>query len=320
MLPPSETTRKRHGPPKIIPPASERWIAAGEVGSAEQLMALAHALEHEAGRRYRELATRMRARNEEALAQLFAFLANIEDKHAAEVDARAEALIGHPPDPTAVQWELPENFDEEDARSADLSPYRALAIAVRNEERAFAFYSYVAAHATTPDLRRTAERFAMDELEHASLLRRERRKAWRTQAAPLARPEPLPKTVEALLVEAASMERATATAHRALAARLRRTGTVEAADLFESAGEDEATLAHTLIARLPHGAAILERRLRAESVRDGLMLLEHAFEFYTQIAERAEEETVLLEAQALAEHALRRLGYLHGALNAAPLE
>jgi len=320
MLPPSETTRKGRAPTKIIPPASERWVAAGKVRSAEQLMALAHALEHEAAHRYRELAMRMRAQNEEALATLFTFLANIEDKHAAEVDARSVALIGHTPAPVPVPAELPEHFDEEEARNPSLSPYRALAIAVLDEEQAFGFYSYIAAHAETPELRRTAERFAMAELEHASLLRRERRKAWRAQATPPARPRPLPKTVDELLVEAVPMERGAAAAHRVLAVRLRRTGTTEAADLFEYAAEDEASLAQTLIARLPHAAAIPEQHLRAESARDGLTLLEHAFEYYTQIAEQTEEESVLHEAQALSEHALRRLAYLHGMLNTALVE
>jgi len=117
------------------------------VTSAEELLAIAHVLEKEAAARYRELAERMRLRGEERLAGLFAFLGRIEEKHADQVDRRSEAILGKVPDPAIVRWELPENFDEEEARSAMLTPYRALAIAVRNEERAFAFYSYVAASA-----------------------------------------------------------------------------------------------------------------------------------------------------------------------------
>jgi rubrerythrin len=304
MLPP-----RRFVPPRIVLP--------GEVASAEQLMAIAHGLEREAARRYRELATRMRQQGDDALAKLFAVLATIEDKHAGDVGARAVGLLGHAPDPKAVEWDLPENFDEEDARGAGLSPYRALAIAVRNEERAFAFYSYIAAYGT-PELQRTAEHLAKDELAHASLLRHERRKAWRAQAVLVAPPDPPPETMEMLLAEAVAMERAAAAAHRALAAHLRATRSREAGGLFAAAADDEDDLARTLAARLPPGAAPPERISCAGSIRDGLKLLEFAFERYAQIAERTTVEPVLLEAQTLTERALRRLAHVHGALGCGP--
>lgn len=290
-------------------------LPAGQVTSAEQLMAIAHGMEREAARRYRELAVRMRLRGEDALAGIFSFLADIEDKHAAQVEARSVGLTGHPPDPATVGWDLPDDFPEEEARSASLSPYRALAIAVRNEERAFAFYSYIAAYAT-PELRRVAEQLANDELEHASLLRRERRKAWRAQGASVVPLEPQPETVEMLLAEAVPMERAAAAVHRALAAHLRATGNPEVASLFDAAANDEADLAGTLADRLPAGEAPAPRMPAAGSVRDGLRLLEDAFERYARIAERATVEAVMLEAQALVERALRRLALVHGALDA----
>ena len=37
------------------------------------------------------------------------------------------SVIGKAVDPTKIRWELPENFDEEEARSLLLTPYRALA-------------------------------------------------------------------------------------------------------------------------------------------------------------------------------------------------
>ena len=300
---------RRFALPKILPP--------GDVASTEQLMAIASGLEHEAGQRYRDLALRMRLRSEAALADLFLFLANIEEKHAAEVDARAVALIGHVPHQAALAWELPENFDEEDARSAGLSPYRALSIAVRNEERAFAFYSYIAAYAAAPELQRAAEHLAVDELAHASFLRRERRKAWRAETAPVARFSPLPEAVETLLAEVVPMEWAAAKAHRALAVHLRTTERPETAGLFDSAADDEEDLARTLSHRLPPATAYSEYELHADSVRNGIKLLEFAFDRYSQIAERATVESVMLEAQALTERALRRLALVDGALDAA---
>jgi rubrerythrin len=299
-------------PLKITPP--------GEVTSAEHLMAIAHALEREAARRYRELAARMHSQGEAALAALFAFLAEIEDKHVAQVEARATEITGHMPDAAQMAWDVPENFDEEEARSAALSPYRALAIAVRNEERTFVFYSYVAASAATPALQRLAEQFALEELGHASLLRRERRKAWpgRNVSSPphVSRP---PESVEQLMTMAAQAERSASAAHRALATRMAALEGPAVAALFDYAADEEDKVDRALTARLPHATTLPLQSMRARSVRDGLQILEDAFERYADIAEKATDEATLLEAQSLAELALRRLAYVHGALGAGTL-
>ena len=54
-------------------------------------------------------------------------------------------------------------------------------MAVRNEERAFAFWSYVAAHAEVAEVRQAAETMAHEELGHVSILRRERRNAFHAE-------------------------------------------------------------------------------------------------------------------------------------------
>jgi rubrerythrin len=51
-------------------------------------------------------------------------------------------------------------------------------MAVRNEERAFAFWSYVAAFAKDPEIKKAAEAMASEELGHVAALRRERRRAY----------------------------------------------------------------------------------------------------------------------------------------------
>ena len=53
-------------------------------------------------------------------------------------------------------WPIPDTFDaspDEIAQSKLLTPYRALASAVRHEERAFAFWTYVAAHADKTEVK-----------------------------------------------------------------------------------------------------------------------------------------------------------------------
>ena len=52
------------------------------------------------------------------------------------------------------------------------TPYRALAMAVRNEERAFAFWSYVAAYSEDSEIKKAAEAMAREELGHVSTLRK----------------------------------------------------------------------------------------------------------------------------------------------------
>jgi rubrerythrin len=294
-------------------------IAPPQVASIEHLMAIACGMEREAGRRYREVALRMRLKGEEELDALFTFLSKTEDEYAADIDARAVTFFGQASDPAALGWHPFEQFDEEDAHSAGLSAYRALAIAVRNKERAFEFYSYIAAYAQAPDLQRLAEQFAMDELAHAGLLRRERRKAWRARVASFACADPYPETIETLLAQAASAEQSAATAHRTLAARLRATQRSAAASLFDTAADDEDDLARTLVHRLPPGTTYPEHPDEAESVRDGLKLLEVSFERYAWVTEHSTEEAVMLEAQALSERALRRLAHVRGGLDASML-
>jgi len=294
---------------------------AGRIASPDELLAIAHAMELEAGRRYRELANHMRRQGQEQLVTLFDFLARIEDKHAEEIDVRARTVIGKAVDPAGVKWQLPENFDEDEARSHLLTPYRALAIAVRNEERAFAFFAYLAANTENDDVRRLAEQSAMDELDHAALLRRERRKAWRSQDKRETPGRPEAERVASLaelLVRAAMLERAAAAEHHALAETLALQGNRVLAELFEKASADERLAAEEAAARLgpaanfpkaPHPAG------PARTVQDGLRILEDTFERYAYISERSADEGVLIEAQRLAERALRRLTYTKGSIN-----
>jgi rubrerythrin len=277
------------------------------LGSADELFAMSHALEKEAASRYRHLAARMLLRQEQKLAALFEFLASIEEKHAAHVAARALEAVGKPVDPARISWEMPENFDEEEGSSRVLTPYRALAIAVRNEERAFAFYSYVAAEAREESVREFAEELAKDELEHAFLLRRERRKAYREKGGPEA--SQLPATAEELYALGAESEWQAAAYHRALAESLFARDKKPSA--FAAAAADEENCARDLATRI--GLRLGDSRPPASAeVEQGLRLLEEVFDRYADIAERSKNENVVQEAQILAERAVRRLSLVHG--------
>src|SRR5690606_191293 len=149
-------------------------------------------------------------------------------------------------------WRLPAELAaswEEIAGSALLTPYRAFALAVCNEQRAFAFYSYLAAHATDDPVRKEAEKLAAEELQHAATVRRWRRLAWhrerREAVAEASTPVRDVAGLDLLLEQSRADIRA---CHRAVAARLREIGDPDSAGFLEglmAASHPAAALAAT---------------------------------------------------------------------------
>ena len=271
------------------------------VRSVEDLMAIAQALEQEAALRYRALSARMAKQGDTTLAEQFEVLADIEDRHASHVADRSRTLLGHAPDLVRVRWEVPSGCYEEDVRGASLSAYQALAFAVRNEERAFAFYTYVAAEAEDPDVRALAEDLARDELQHAALLRHHRRRAYHAERPPA--PE-VPQNVDALRALARRWDAEAAVAHAALAKALDEVGEAEDSLIFRRLAAQEEIAANGAVA-----TAVPKLR----SAADGLRLLEQGFDRYALIGERSEDERVVAEAQSLAGEMIGRLALAGGA-------
>ena len=158
---------------------------AGSLQSLGELFALANAMEQEAAERYTGLAADMQRQNKLDLATVFAELAAAEREHVDSVARWSQSRLGKAPDPALVRWEAPETFDSETAAeiktSRLMTPYRALSMAVRNEERAFAFWSYVAGFAEDPEIKKAAEVMAREELGHVATLRKERRRAYHSE-------------------------------------------------------------------------------------------------------------------------------------------
>lgn len=61
------------------------------------------------------------------------------------------------------------------------TPYAAWALATRQRQRAFVFWTYVIALADDPRVRSTGEALAREALSDCNLLRRERRLSWRAE-------------------------------------------------------------------------------------------------------------------------------------------
>lgn len=154
----------------------------GTLHTLDEMFALADAMEQEAARKYDELANAMAEQGRRDLAVVFADLSEAEKEHVESVSRWSQSRIGKAPDASLVRWRAPETFDAETVAeikaSRLLTPYQALAMAVQNEERAFAFWSYMAAFAEDPEIKTASETMAREELGHVATLRRERRRAY----------------------------------------------------------------------------------------------------------------------------------------------
>ncbi len=166
-------------PPNLSsPPTGERFRPE----SVEEILAIAYVLEREAATRYSDLALCMKLVGRSDLANLFSDLAREEQHHVSAVEELALRRLQRMPEiPAAFRWQLPESFGAADRTVVTdaLTPYEALVTAVHNEERAFSFWSSVAAETSDSAVREEAKAMARQELLHAAALRMARRRAYR---------------------------------------------------------------------------------------------------------------------------------------------
>ncbi|MEW5862527.1 MAG: ferritin family protein [Pseudomonadota bacterium] len=139
----------------------------------EEFMARAYAMERDAAERYTEFADQMEVHNNPEVAKLFRQLAEIEGLHAKQI-LEEMGWPQMPPPVYALQWEAPE--PPETAPVTELhyrmQPWHALALALRNEERAEKFLASVArSPKSPPEVRKLAAEMAEEEREHQRLIR-----------------------------------------------------------------------------------------------------------------------------------------------------
>lgn len=275
------------------------------VRSLEELLAIAYVLEHEAASHYAAFAEQARREDLGDLASLFGQLAEEERHHEHSVEAWSRQLCGKLPDAGAVRWELPETFDlakgAELASSRLATAYRILSVAVQNEERAFALWSHIAAHADATGIREAAETMARQELQHAWQLRRARRQAYHAEGRDKARHADA-KTLADL---AAGETRLADQLDMAAAA-----GGNAAAELRRLAAESRG-----LAAELNGNPPVRET---GQSDTDILTMAERLVEDYLEIGDRAADEAVIARSQAMAERAVLRLAQLRAMGSALP--
>ena len=175
-----------------------------------------------------------------------------------------------------------------------MTPYRALSIAVRNEERAFAFWSYVAGFAEDPEIKKAAEAMAREELGHVAILRKERRRAYhsehdRTRAG---------QHGNVGHVDAAVLERRLAGHLAALERRVEGESAIRARELLQETRSISAQAAG--FGRFPASLEQGDAQTIAEALADA----------YLDGAESSDDPGRLDSLQALAERAIARLAWL----------
>jgi rubrerythrin len=272
---------------------------AGTIHSADELFALAHAMEQEAAARYAGLAEEMRSQGKVDLATIFENLAAEERSHVDSVVRWSKSRVGGPPDSTRISWEGPETFDaqtiSEITSSALMTPYRALSMAVRNEERAFAFWSYVAAHADQGEIKRAAETMARQELEHVAKLRKERRRAYHEERR---RERPSDDSMSTDEIDAGILEAKLAEHLERLSAGLGGAAADRAEELLEETR------------RMSTEASGCGRFPAEAEQRDPQAIAEMVIEAYLEAAEVARTQSELHRLQDLAQHSIARLAWL----------
>ncbi|ANK81468.1 MAG: hypothetical protein TEF_12140 [Rhizobiales bacterium NRL2] len=289
-----------------------------EVGTLAELVGIANALEHEAEGRYRWLAEQMRRRGEPETAEAFGAMAREEGRHIADVSRWAENLGQAVPAAEPFFWRLPSDLAEswDDAvDSALLTPYRAFAIAVDNEERAFAFYAYVSAWADDPKIAAEAENLAQEELRHAAKLRTLRRIAYRAEGRHRSTPELDDIQTEAALTRLIVEEEAEiAEMFAAMADRLDDLGAARSADDVRRMAEkaktravaDEVKSSPDDMPPVPNSAAGI---LTAAQAR-----LERFSERLESVLIAAEDEKIMSLAQSSLEDVVRRIALINDRL------
>jgi len=182
----------------IPPPAPVRSLG--------ELHAIAVAQTQQAARRYGKLATTGDDAAFEPVRSVFEVLSRREAERLESIKKLCIAATGRAPGPADLRWtpvDLVPADELSDVQNSLLSTaYGAWALAVRHRERAFIFWTYVAAFTPTEAVRTAAEDMAREALRDGNLLRRERRLAWRAERKPDAGPDvPATELSSAALLE-----------------------------------------------------------------------------------------------------------------------
>ncbi len=287
--------------------------------SVDRLMDIAVGMEHEAAERYRHLADGMERVGDEEMAALFHRLADMETAHEEGLERWARREGRPAPAPAQFSWQMPETFgdDDDDGEARVMTPYQALALAVRNEQAAFAFYTYLAAIAADEPTEDRALALAREELEHIAELRQWRRRAYHAQRRVYRH---VPRDARSLRAVAYGLEAGSHELDGLAAAALGGAAYAEEARAMQGLALADAERVRQYAdaaAEMPATDVVEQARAAGRLVQgalspiDALRLAlrnaEEVLDLYMAAADHSVQECVLNEAQRLSEAAVARL-------------
>ncbi len=283
--------------------------------TAENLAQIAVSLERAAAATYCRLAEEMGKLHNPAAVEMFERLVAVEQEQEQEVIGQVKKLgLPVPPATTAPPEDKTGEAEDRAAHDLVLTPWRALNLAVQNERNAFEFFTSIAANSEDDEVQQQAESFASLKLEHLTLLRLERKRAYRT--AERTRLEAIvgrdiPRTFTAFEVSADRLLTALRESYQRLGNDAEIAGDGETAGLLrELAGQIEAD---RRASPPPEEEPVA---LVTEILRAALRETEAAFDAFMAVAENATDEEMAKAAQTLAATCVRRLERLRDRLTA----
>ncbi len=303
--------------------------------STATLLAMAISMEREAAARYDELAREMAASDNPELADLFDELGAEERRHEAHILAWGVTPAA-PSKEAEMKWRSPEAPSQEDSDAAGgvhlMTPHRALCLAVHNEERAFAFFSNIAAMAESHEVRERAESLAKEELAHVVRLRVERRRAWRAQTERAVASAPKEgvlslRSLPALINRTLSVEREAALRCAEFARALEAGGDEKSAEELRKLAQKITAIIAGLESSADENAQTPTAEQTTQTDLDvlqsaspqGVLSLaladaEDALDFYLAVGDASATQDMMETAQQMAEHALERFSRIKSLL------
>lgn len=143
------------------------------IDSPEALFRISAALEREAAGQYARCAHILRCQGDLEMAALFDRLGALETAHLHQIETWARQAGADAQPLPAFRWDP---IEGPPPHLHGITPQRALAHALANEERAYAFYHDIATDASDAQVRTLAKQLAREELEHVLLLHEELRR------------------------------------------------------------------------------------------------------------------------------------------------
>jgi hypothetical protein len=283
-------------------------VAPAPIRSVAELYAVAF---HQAQRAVRQYgaSTRSPDKNADLLRPVFDNLASREQARADALKAACIEACGNPPDPQhppATFVDLVPAQEVADISMSDLStPYTVWALAVRHRQRAFIYWTYVAALAGQAAVRDAAERLAREALSDGNELRRERRLAWQSEHRQATSEQQGDRDASAALLESLLRRDVIAWSHTLPPAE--RTNLLQAGALAQAAYD--ADPAEDIPIPSPDDVG----RVRERALRRA----EQLSNVYLDEADRAIDQDSLELAQKLAAQSIVRLAGLRAAATAA---